>query len=140
MLVPRNHLAAAALGDKLYAFGGRDEHTMLLDDAEMYDPATDTWSEIAPLPTGRSGIGAAVSNGRIVVFGGEVAGSNGHTFDNAEAYDPTSSTWTKLAPMPTARHGLGVAAVGDDIYVVSGGPHPGLTVSNVNEVLCGPVG
>jgi hypothetical protein len=39
--------------------------------------------------------------------------------------------------MPTARHGLAVAAVGDDIFTVAGGPQPGLTVSDVNEVLCG---
>lgn len=137
MRVPRNHLAAAASGGKIYAFGGRDERTMLLDATEIYDPATDSWSEGAPLPTGRSGIAAAIGGGRIVVFGGEVAGADGHTFDDAEAYDPVVDSWTELAPMPTARHGLGVAAVGQDVYAISGGPQPGLQVSNVNEVLCG---
>jgi hypothetical protein len=89
------------------------------------------------LPTGRSGIGPAVTGDRIVVLGGEVGGAGGHTFDEAEAFDPAAGAWTSLAPMPTARHGLGVAAVGGDIYVVSGGPQPGLTVSSVNEMLCG---
>lgn len=137
MGVPRNHLAAAAFGGRLYVFGGRDESTFLLDAAEMYDPATDSWTAVAPLPTGRSGIAAAVQDGRIVVFGGEVQGESRHTFADAEAFDPAAGTWTALAPMPTARHGLGVSAAGDDIYVVSGGPQPGLTVSDVNEVLCG---
>jgi N-acetylneuraminic acid mutarotase len=124
-------------GGKLYAFGGRDEHTMLLNDAEIYDPAADSWAALVPLPTGRSGIGAAVSGARIVVFGGQVAGVGAHTFNNAEAYDPATHSWDALTPMPTARHGLGVAAVGNNIYVVAGGPQPGLTVSDVNEELCG---
>lgn len=137
MAVPRNHLAAVAHDGRIYAIGGRDEATFLLDAAEVYDPAADAWTAVAPLPTGRSGIGAAVQDGRIVVFGGEVGGADGHTFAEAEAFDPATGTWTALAPMPTARHGLGVAAVGEDVYVVSGGPQPGLTVSDVNEVLCG---
>ena len=37
--------------------------------------------------------------------------------------------------MPTARHGLAATAIDGKIYVVSGGNKPGLSVSNVNEVL-----
>ena len=36
--------------------------------------------------------------------------------------------------MPTARYGLGVASVHDRIYVLGGGPQPGLSVSNANEI------
>ena len=36
--------------------------------------------------------------------------------------------------MPTARHGLGSASVDGGIYVISGGPTPGESFSNVNEV------
>ena len=35
--------------------------------------------------------------------------------------------------MPTARHGLGAAAVAGRIYVISGGPTPGDSVSATNE-------
>lgn len=136
MSVPRNHIAGAVVNGKIYVFGGRDERTFLLDAGEVYDPATDSWAPIAPLPTGRSGIGAAVVDGRIIVFGGEVGGPDGHTFPEAEAYDPAADSWTALAPMPTARHGLGVAAIGDEVFTISGGPQPALTVSGVNEVLC----
>ena len=37
--------------------------------------------------------------------------------------------------VPTPRHGLGVAAAGRRVYVVAGGPRPGLFVSDANEVL-----
>jgi N-acetylneuraminic acid mutarotase len=136
MSVARNHIAGAVLDGKIYVFGGRDEQTMLLDAGEVYDPTTDSWSPIAALPTGRSGIGAAEVDGRIIVFGGEVGGAEWRTFAEAEAYDPATDTWTAMAPMPTARHGLGVAAIGKEVFTISGGPQPALTVSSVNEVLC----
>jgi hypothetical protein len=36
--------------------------------------------------------------------------------------------------MPTARHGLGAVSNEDRVYVIGGGPQPGLSVSNVNEI------
>jgi hypothetical protein len=41
-------------------------------------------------------------------------------------------------PVPTARHGLAAVSVVDDednkISVIGGGPQPGLSVTNVNEI------
>ncbi len=46
-----------------------------------------------------------------------------------------SNTWTSEPPMPTARHGLAVVYAEDDrIYVIGGGPQPGLSVSSANEI------
>jgi Kelch motif. len=36
--------------------------------------------------------------------------------------------------MPTSRHGLGAASVQNKIYVIGGGPQPGLSVTNANEI------
>ena len=44
-----------------------------------------------------------------------------------------------MPPMPTPRHGIGAAAVGNAIYVIAGGPEPGLEFSGANERLT-PVG
>ena len=38
----------------------------------------------------------------------------------------------------TPRHGVGVAALGGRVFVIGGGPEPGLTVSDANEALAGP--
>jgi len=40
--------------------------------------------------------------------------------------------------MPTARHGLGSAVVQGRIYVISGGPTPGGSFSDLNEVFIPP--
>jgi hypothetical protein len=88
------------------------------------------WATAAPLPTGRSGLGAGVLAGRIHVVGGEAA----HTFEENEAYDPSTDAWLTLAPLPTPRHGLGVVAIGEAIYVLGGGPQPGDFRSNIVEI------
>jgi hypothetical protein len=40
--------------------------------------------------------------------------------------------------MPTGRHGLASAMVNDRVYVISGGPSPGGSFSNVNEMFVPP--
>ena len=55
-----------------------------------------------------------------------------------EAYDPAHGTWQTMAPMPTGRHGLGSAVVHERIHVISGGPTPGGSFSDLNEVFIPP--
>jgi N-acetylneuraminic acid mutarotase len=137
---PRDHLASATVSGKVYAIGGRvnGDYRRNLSITEEYDPVTDQWKRAADLPTARSGITAAEVGGRVYVFGGE--GGDG-TFRENEAYDPARDTWQTMAPMPTARHGLGSAVVHGRIHVISGGPTPGGSFSDLNEVFTpsGPV-
>ncbi|WP_162449974.1 Kelch repeat-containing protein [Phytoactinopolyspora mesophila] len=133
---PREHVAGAAVDGLVYVMGGR-EGAENLDTAEVYDPAADTWSSLAAMPTARSGLGvAAACEQHVIVVGGEriIEGEAG-VYDEVEAYDVESGTWQTLPPLPTARHGLGVEAVGAGLYVLSGGPSPGIVVSAAAEVL-----
>ncbi|XP_066145926.1 kelch-like ECH-associated protein 1B isoform X1 [Euwallacea fornicatus] len=59
MKVARSALSVTVLDGKIYAMGGYDGH-QFLKDVEIYDPATDTWSEGTPLTSGRSGHASAV--------------------------------------------------------------------------------
>jgi N-acetylneuraminic acid mutarotase len=136
MVTARNHLGAAAIAGKIHVVGGRVPGDMELTTHEIYDPATDTWEAGPPMPTGRSGIAVVAHRGRLYVFGGEtVRRWSSRTFDEAERFDPTTGRWEVLSPMPTARHGLGAASLGEAIYVLSGGPKAGLTLSAANERL-----
>lgn len=134
---PRDHLTAATLSGKVYAIGGRlnGDYQQNLSVTEVYDPVVDRWVRVADLPTARSGITASVVGGRVYVLGGE--GGAG-TFRENEAYDPTRDTWQTMAPMPTGRHGLGSAVVHGRIHVISGGPTPGGSYSDLNEVFIPP--
>ena len=54
----RNH-AAAAVGGKLYVFGGWGAtSTQRLSTADVYDPASDSWVPVTSLTSGRSGVAA----------------------------------------------------------------------------------
>jgi N-acetylneuraminic acid mutarotase len=76
-----------------------------------------------------------VVGGTIYLFGGE--GGEG-TFRENEAYDPVRDSWEPMAPMPTGRHGLGSAVLQGRIHVISGGPTPGGSFSDLHEVFTPP--
>jgi hypothetical protein len=86
---------------------------------------------MADVPTPRGGV-AAFSWPELgdCLVGGE--GPNG-TFGDVECL--AAATITSLPGLGVPRHGLGAVVIGRRAYVVLGGPQPGLTVSDVIEVL-----
>jgi hypothetical protein len=86
------------------------------------------------MPTARSGHGAAVAEGLLVVLGGEEL-DGGTTIEQVEAYDPGSDGWIALPDMVTPRHGVGAAARGARVFALEGGPQPGLAFSGALEYL-----
>ena len=130
---PREHLAGAASGPRVFALGGRnagiDTNTARF---ESYDPKTRRWTKLAPVPQARGGTGAALVGGRIVSIGGEQPQG---TIRTVYAYGLRTKRWQRLADLPSPRHGLGVVAYDGRVYTVAGGPQPGLTVSGAVESL-----
>ena len=128
---PREHLAVTALGNRIYALGGRragwDTNVATF---QSYVPGGRQWLTLPPAPSTRGGTGAAVSAGRLVSIGGEEPGG---TIASVYAYDIAGRTWSRLPNLPTPRHGLGVAAVGARVYAIGGGTVPGLSVSGATE-------
>ncbi len=67
--------------------------------AAAYDPATDSWRRIAPLPrTGLRFGSTAVWDGREVLVLG-----TGRNARGALAYDPAANSWRRLSPLRSAR-------------------------------------
>ena len=66
---PRNEVALAAVGGKIYVVGGGvgGKAVPLIDE---YDPASDSWRALAPMPKGLDHLGVAVIGGKIITVGG----------------------------------------------------------------------
>jgi N-acetylneuraminic acid mutarotase len=120
MLTPREHLAVVAGPDCIFAIGGRangDESDRFAAANEAYDPTTDQWETLAPLPAPRGGLTGTFVTGRAVVMGGE---RDTHLYDDVNSFDPTTNTWPPLPHLPIARHGLASAAVDGALYAIGG--------------------
>ena len=89
----------------------------------MYDPATDTWVALAPLPEHLNHVGAAVLHDKLYVIGGWT--QNLIAVSSVYRYDVTSDRWTILAQMPTARGAAATLAYQDKIYVLGGNTRTG---------------
>lgn len=129
---PREHLAATALGGRVFAIGGRlAGYDTNVATVESYDPRTNRWKRLPDVPDPRGGTGAAAISGMLVSAGGE---SPTGTHGSVWALRP-GERWTRLPDLPTPRHGLGVVALRGRVWVIAGGPQPGLTVSGAVESL-----
>ena len=54
-------------------FGGQVKHNNPVDNVDVYDPKTNTWSALTPLPMPRHSAVAAVINGVFYFSGGSTA-------------------------------------------------------------------
>jgi len=119
----RYGFGTVAGGDgRIYTMGGLQAiaNGATLKTVQAYDPATDSWVNVASMVVARFRPAAAAGpDGRIYVFGGQ--GSGGATLSSAEVYDPLYDTWTSIAPMPQGSSLPACAALvrcANAIYVV----------------------
>ncbi|WP_437304005.1 Kelch repeat-containing protein [Sorangium sp. So ce388] len=123
MNVARQRHSATLLPDgRVLVAGGADgypserpEHH--LASAEVYDPATDTWTPVASMRWARMWHTATLLlDGRVLVAGGWDAASG----KTAEIYDPASDTWTSAGEMATARRSPGAVLLADGRVLMAG--------------------
>jgi N-acetylneuraminic acid mutarotase len=149
-VAPMHHarqLHAATFGPdgKLYVFGGfagvgmymespsapddsaknaaeKQSWTSSLASVECYDPATDTWTEKAPMPQPRQAMGTALgADGRIYVVGGSQSFRGAVPLDTVDIYDPRTDTWSPGPKLHYARRGHAVVATPQGrIYAIGG--------------------
>jgi hypothetical protein len=130
--IPREHLAAAVGGDKVYAIAGRNSNGATRS-VESLIVGTDQWNSEPRVHDARSGIGASTTaSGRMCTGGGEVPGKP-DTVPTIECF--SRGRWSRVATMQVPRHGLAVVAEGNRVHFVAGGPQPGATYSDAHEVL-----
>jgi N-acetylneuraminic acid mutarotase len=124
----RNEMRAAVVGGKIYVIGGnsqtmQDRKAVNVNDAgvnQVYDPASDAWRTLAPMPMGANHPGVAALDGKIYVAGGFTGPGHMGPTDRVYAYDPATDTWRALAPLSSPRGSPALAALNGKIHAISG--------------------
>ena len=122
-LLKRTEVAVAAVRGKVYVVGGFQPGLPFITPAvEEYDPATDTWRERAPLPSGLHHAGIGVVNDRLYVIGGFELSllSIWSPVTSLYEYDPVADRWRARKPMPTPRGALAITALDGKLHAVGG--------------------
>ena len=137
MPLPAHHVAATEYKGKIYLFGGAAQKEpngglwVPLNNSWEYDPASDSWKALAPMPTPRGSALAGVVQGKIYVIGGasvhpgtklvSLGPAIPHrSMSTNEVYDPATNKWESRSPMPTARNHAAIGVVNGKIYVLGG--------------------
>ncbi len=124
MSAARDDFTATLLpsGKVLVAGGCADSScaTNFLASAELYDPASDTWSPAGSMGAARSDFTATLlPSGKVLVAGGYNDG--GDAMAGAELYDPASNTWAPAASMSAARDDFTATLLPSGEVLVAGG-------------------
>ena len=91
--------------------------------AAAYNPATNTWRRIAPLPAPRDGANAVWDGREVLVVGGSGAAREGKSPAAATAgfaYNPASNRWRRLPPMESGRFGATAVWSGKQLLIWGG--------------------
>jgi N-acetylneuraminic acid mutarotase len=118
-----SHTAALLPNGKVLVVGGSQEFNgtiYSLAQAELYDPATGTWSLTGSLAEDRYGhTTTLLSSGKVLVAGGYRRGYN--TLASAELFDPATGTWTPTGHLVTARSDHTATLLPDGKVLVAAG-------------------
>ncbi|XP_067839938.1 kelch-like protein 32 isoform X4 [Heptranchias perlo] len=117
--------------ETLYIVGGKKREICKVRDLRYFNPVNQenvhiagvsNWSELSPMPVGRSHHCVAVMGDFLFVAGGEVEHATGRTcaVRTACRYDPRSNTWTEIAPMKNCREHFVLGALDEYLYAVGG--------------------
>jgi N-acetylneuraminic acid mutarotase len=134
-LTSREHLAAVALDGEIWALAGRWQGDIFAT-TEIYDPETDTWREGPSMGQARSGFGAAVAEGEIIVAGGELLGPD-EALNSVERL--SRGGWVDDEPLPFGLHGNPLVVFGPQVFL-PGGSTRAAAVDNPGTMLSLTVG
>lgn len=115
----------------LYIVGGKKREICKVRELRYFNPVDQdnvhiagiaNWSELTPMPIGRSHHCVAIMGDFLFAAGGEVEHATGRTcaVRTACRYDPRSNTWIEIAPMKNCREHFVLGVLDNCLYAVGG--------------------
>ena len=115
MPTARSEMRVAVVDGIFYVPGGFGGLTSF----EAYDPASDNWTTLAPMPEPAHHMMATGHGGKVFVFGG-ARSMAWQAVATVFVYDPATEDWAAAGPMPERRMGGEAVSLDDFIYLVGG--------------------
>ena len=103
---------------KFYVAGGQDTTNVPFNDAARFNPATNAWEAIAPMPVAVSQVAEASNGSKLFVAAGYLGGTTITT--TLQIYDMATNSWSFGASMPAAVEAAAGAVLNGKFYVVGG--------------------
>lgn len=98
------------INGKIHCIGGYTGSAFLAHH-RVYDPATDTWSSLAPMPVAKSSMGVEVYDGKIWVVGGSRNGD--WRMGEVDIYDIEEDSWSVGTPLSDVKENMAIAVLND---------------------------
>jgi hypothetical protein len=116
------HTATLLPNGKVLVVGGGGAGSIAPASADLYDPATNTWSAAGSLSIGRSQPTATLLlSGKVLVAGGNDTTEAGAGLASAELYDPATNTWSAAGSLAHARSQYTATLLSSGKVLVAGG-------------------
>lgn len=125
MKIERCRFSLNVLNGKMYAVGGVAEveefNSNVTGTCECYDPVTDEWTMIEPLPVGitRHGGAAFEPSSKLFICGG-IDRDSTLCQNSVYCYESQNDSWTTCAPMLTPRADHVMLSIDNHLYVCGG--------------------
>lgn len=108
--------ASAVFDGKIHVFSGTTS-SQLIPTHQAYNPQTDIWSILDPLPVARFNFQACAVSGKIYVMGG-IEGPSGSVRN--DIYDPVGNSWSTGADLPHGRSQFALSVLNGKIHAIGG--------------------
>jgi len=106
---------------KLYVFGGyANSDLQATRRSDVYDPATDSWTQLADMPEPITHAGQAVNGNTIYFAGGNFGDGYGPSTDHVWKYDIVRNSWSPGSALPAPRFSGALVRVGHTLHFIGG--------------------
>ncbi|PRP76983.1 hypothetical protein PROFUN_14717 [Planoprotostelium fungivorum] len=132
---PKKNFSILSFKGQVFVSGGRDKNGATTS-ADVFDPNTNSWSQICPMNCERENHSSASYVNHIYVTGGRSNVSTGGkkvmaAVNEVERYNGSINTWEKVTPMISHRESHAMVQSGELLYSIGGMNSEGVALDTV---------